>query len=141
MLHQPPTMAPMAPQSTHTVMNTMVPTMFRAATGVMVMLTSTPEGKAPGSLRVTEHGLQLTGEEGIPSQLSILSLQQLLLSQKPSLELAILMMISPPKQAIQLILSHHKQAIQLILSKQATLQYSCAQTCSSDIPQPPATVQ
>ena len=39
----------------------------------MVMLTPTPEGKAPGSLSETGRGLQLTEEDWIPPQLSILN--------------------------------------------------------------------
>ena len=48
-----------------------------------------------------------------------------------SLKQTILLMMFPPK----------KQVIQLILSKQATLLYSCAQTCSPHIQQLRATVR
>ena len=46
-----------------------------AATKVMVvMLTPTPEGKVPDSLRETGRGLQLTEEDWNPFQLSTLNL-------------------------------------------------------------------
>ena len=68
-----------------------------------VMLTHTPEGNVPGNLRETGPGLQLTEEDWIPSQLSILNLTislQMILSHKqarlPSLEQAILLMVAAP---------------------------------------------
>ena len=57
MLHQPPTMAPMAPQSTHIMMPT------------MVVLTPTPEVKVQGSLNETGQGQQITEEDWISCQL------------------------------------------------------------------------
>ena len=78
MLHQPPTMAPMAPQSTHTMMPTMVlirVEMVQGSIAARVMLTHTPEVKVPGSLNETGQGLQITEEDWIPCQL-ILSHKQ-----------------------------------------------------------------
>ena len=90
MLLQPPTtMAPTAPQSTKTMMSTMV--LIRegmipgSIAATRVMLTHTPEGNVPGNLRETGPGLQLTEEDWIPSQLSILNLTislQMILSHK-----------------------------------------------------------
>ena len=60
----------------------------------LVMLPLTPERKVPGSLKETGPELQLTEEDWIPYQLSILnmtiSLQMIL--RLPSLEQAILLM-------------------------------------------------
>ena len=102
----------------------------------MVMITPTPEGQVQGSLSETGQGLQLSEEDCFPSQLSILNLTislQLILSHKqarsPSLEQAILLMISPPKQAIHLILStllyitQLRATVQLPKSSLKLLQY------------------
>ena len=78
-------MAPMAPQPTHTMMTTMVMIRAGSTAATMVMLTPTPEGKVPGSLNETGQGLQITEEDWIPFQLSILNLTislQMILSHK-----------------------------------------------------------